>query len=316
MPRIVFLCPFPSRDITGGTKIAYRQAELLVEAGLDAFVYQPEGKPGWFESTASVLRDPRFMPLPDDVLVFPEVLNGTLAELVQTPLKATKILYCQAHYYALFNSIAPDRLPQLGFARVACQSIVAKGFLERVLHFRDVAIIPCHIDNELFFPREKSTQIAFIPRKLPREASAIQKIFQLKHRELQWTRWVAIENRTERETAEIFGRSAVVLSLPFLESFGLIPLEAMASGALVAGFDGYGGQEYARAENGLWFPPDHLEEAADALARLINGLMRQDQQVLQMREAGFATAARYSKQATRAALLDFYAPLIGQRPPG
>ena len=102
----------------------------------------------------------------------------------------------------------------------------------------------------------------------------------------------------------------MVLSLPFLESFGLIPLEAMASGALVAGFNGYGGQEYASAENGCWFPPDHLEETADAVARLIRGLMRQDQEVRRMCEAGFATAARYSKQAAMSALLDFYTPLV------
>jgi hypothetical protein len=310
VPRIVFLCPFSRRDITGGTKTVYRQAELLTDAGFDAFVHQPEGQPAWFESKARVLREPRLMPLPDDVLVFPETINGALAELVQAPLTAKKVLYCQAHYYALFNSLPPERLSQLGFARVACQSVVARGFLERVLHLPNVAIIPCYIDSELFYPREKLTQIAFIPRKLPRESAAIQKIFQLKYRALQWTRWVPVENRSERETAGIFGHSAVVLSLPFLESLGLVPLEAMASGALVAGFDGYGGQEYASDKNGLWFPPDHLEEVADALARLMEGLMRNDQDLSRMRDAGFATAARYGKQAAIAALLDFYAPLV------
>ena len=311
MPRIVFLCPFPRGAITGGTKTVYRQAELLTDAGFDAFVHQPEGQPAWFESTARVIREPRFTPLPDDVLVFPETINGPLAELVQAPLTAKKVLYCQAHYYALFNAVPPERLSQLGFAGVACQSAIARGFLERVLHLRDVAVIPCYIDREQFYPREKHTQIAFIPRKLPRESAAIQKIFELKYRTLQWTRWVPVENRTERETAEIFGCSAVVLSLPFLESLGLVPLEAMASGALVAGFHGYGGQEYASGENGKWFPPDHLEEVADAVARLMQGLMRNDQELSRMRESGFATAARFSKQAAIAALLDFYGPLVG-----
>ena len=310
MARLIFLCPFSRSEATGGIKNAYRQAELLTQSGFDAFVYQPEGPPSWFETNARVLREPRFAPGPDDVLVFPEVLNGMLAELVQAPMPAKKVLYCQAHYFALFNSIAPERLTQLGFARVACQSSIAKGFLERVLRFRDVTVIPCYIDQALFFPREKTLQIAFIPRKLPREAAAIHRIFHLKHPDLGNTRWVAVENKSERETAEIFGSSAVVLSLPFLESFGLVPLEAMASGALVAGFHGYGGQEYARAENGLWFAPDHLEEVADALARLITGAMRNDAATQRMREAGFETAARYNREATRAALLDFYAPLL------
>ena len=80
----------------------------------------------------------------------------------------------------------------------------------------------------------------------------------------------------------------------------------MASGAIVAGFDGYGGKEYARAENGFWFPPDHLEEVADALARIIVGLERKDPEILKMRDAGFATAAHYSKERTRSALGTFY----------
>src|SRR5205085_11319415 len=157
------------------------------------------------------------------------------------------------------------------------------------------AVIPCYIDQALFVPREKTLQIAFIPRKLPREAAAIHRIFHLKYPELENIRWVAVENKSERETAEIFGSSAVVLSLPFLESFGLVPLEAMASGALVAGFHGYGGQEYATAQNGLWFAPDHLEEVADALARLITGAMRNDAATQRMREAGFEPAARHNR---------------------
>jgi len=39
-----------------------------------------------------------------------------------------------------------------------------------------------------------------------------------------------------------------------LESFGLVPLEAMASGAIVAGFHGYGGRNML-SDNGFWFPP-------------------------------------------------------------
>jgi glycosyltransferase involved in cell wall biosynthesis len=98
--------------------------------------------------------------------------------------------------------------------------------------------------------------------------------------------------------------------LSFLESFGLVPLEAMASGAIVAGFHGYGGLEYASAENGFWFPPDHLEEVADALARILSGLEINDPKVAKMRDAGFTTAAGYSKDRTRAALREFYGALV------
>jgi hypothetical protein len=307
--RIIFLSPFAKNEITGGIKTAYRQAELLVELGFDALVYQPEGAPPWFATSARVLTEPRFVPAPGDILVFPEVLNGVLAEMVQARVAAKKVLFCQAHYYTLFNPIPPQHYRELGFAKVGCQSTIAKGFLERVLRFADVAIIPCYIDAALFFPRAKTMQIALIPRKLPREAAAIQRIFGLKYPQLSSIPWQIIEDRSERETAEIFGQSAIVLSLPFLESFGLVPLEAMASGAIVAGFHGYGGQEYARPDNGFWFAPDHLEEVADALARIIIGLERKDPDLLKIRDAGLATAAHYSKERTRTALRAFYGEL-------
>jgi hypothetical protein len=235
-------------------------------------------------------------------------LNGPLLDLLQ--LQARKVLFSQAHYYTLFNPIPPERYGSLGFERVACQSLIAKGFLERVLRFSDIAILPCFVDPVLFHPREKRNQIALIPKKLPREAAAVQRIFTLKYPELAGTGWEIIDNRSERETAEIFGRSMAVLSLPFLESFGLVPLEAMSSGAIVAGFTGYGGQEYATPENGFWFAPDQMEEVADALARVISGFQQSDPEIFRVREAGFATAAQYGRERARAALEEFFATLV------
>ena len=306
MARIIFLAPFRKNEISGGIKTFHRHAELLAEIGFDAWVYQPDGLPSWLESRAKLLT--RLNAGADDVLVFPEALNGPLLDLLQ--LQARKILFSQAHYYTLFNPIPPERYGSLGFERVACQSLVAKGFLERVLSLSDIAVLPCFVDPALFHPRDKRNQIAVIPKKLPREAAAIQKIFTLKYPELAGTGWEIIDNRSERETAEIFGRSAAVLSLPFLESFGLVPLEAMSCGAIVVGFTGYGGQEYATAENGFWFAPDHLEEVADALARILNGVQRNDPAIARMREAGFATAGQYNKERARAALEVFYGALV------
>ena len=111
--------------------------------------------------------------------------------------------------------------------------------------------------------------------------------------------------------AQIFGRSAIVLSLPFLESFGLVPLEAMASGAIVVGFHGHGAREYATHDNGFWFPADQIEETVDAMAQVIAGLKRGDPAIAKMRDVGFATAARYSKDRTRDALKAFYGSLVG-----
>ncbi len=309
MARIVFLSPFAPSEITGGIKTVHRQAELLCELGFDAWVYQPAGAPGWFQSKAKVLTGASVAAAPGDVLVFPEVLSGALAELAQADIPAKKVLFCQAQFYTLFNTVPPARYRALGFSAVACQSGIAKHFLEGVLGFTGVAVLPCFIDSTLFFPRPKLRQVALIPKKLPREAAVIQSLVRLKYPALQFG-WHVIENASETETAEIFGASEIVLSLPFLESFGLVPLEAMASGAIVIGFDGYGGQEYATPENGFWFRPDRLEDTADAIARVAHGLAQADPALMKTRERGFATAAGYSRESARDALRMFYGHLV------
>jgi len=307
--RIVFLNPFVKTEISGGIKTAYRHAELLAEMGFDACVYQPEGPPNWFDTSARVLKSLTHA-APDDVLVFPEAINGPLVDLARARTPAKKVLYCQAQYYLLFNAIPADEYRGLGFTRIACQSEIAKGFLERVLNFQNVAVIPCFVDPALFHPREKTMQIAAIPKKLPREAAAVHSVFRLKYPELRSVPWAILENATERETAETFGRSTIVLSLPFLESFGLVPLEAMASGAIVVGFHGHGALEYVTSENGCWFPSDHIEQTSDALAHVVRVLQAKDPAILEMLDAGFATAARYSKNAARDALRAFYGQLL------
>lgn len=309
MARIIFLIPFSKTEITGGIKTVYRHAEFLNDLGFDAYVYQPEGAPSWFETRAKVLTGANIPALSGDILVFPEVLSGGLAELAEARLPAKKVLFCQAQFYTLFNSVPPARYRSLGFSRVLCQSEIARGFLSRVLGLSDVGVVPCSIDAKLFSPRAKRRQIALIPKKLPREAAVIEALVRLKYPGLDLA-WRKIENASERETAEAFGESEIVLSLPYLESFGLVPLEAMASGAIVIGFDGYGGQEYASAENGLWFRPDRLEDVADAIARVTNGISEGDLNVHKMREAGFAAAARYNEARTKEALRQFYGELL------
>ena len=97
-----------------------------------------------------------------------------------------------------------------------------------------------------------------------------------------------------------------MLALNARESFGLVPIEAMASGCIVVGFHGYGGLEYATPENGYWFSPEYMEEVADALAGVVEALERDDTGLVRMREAGAVTAARYTRSHMRDALSRFY----------
>lgn len=58
--RVVFALPFDPNRITGGQKSIYTMAALLAAAGVDAAVWQPSGRPTWFEA-----RGPHLSVLPD-----------------------------------------------------------------------------------------------------------------------------------------------------------------------------------------------------------------------------------------------------------
>ena len=308
MGRIIFLNPFSKSEISGGIKTVYRHAEMLGELGFRVHVYNPEGPPSWFETCAITQR--ALAPVAGDVLVFPDTLNGPLMQLAQAESAARKIMFCQNQYYMALNPLAPESLVQLGFSAFLCSSVSVRNFLASVFHVSDAPLIPCHVDPGIFFPREKSAQIACVPRKMPREARLLRAIFQAKYPQHLALLWKVIEDTTECEMAGILGRSSIFLSLSFFESLGLVPLEAMASGCIVAGFDGYGGREYATPANGCWFAPDHLEELADALAAIADGLERGDPAIAAMRKTGADTAARYSKERTREALREVYGRLM------
>jgi hypothetical protein len=67
----------------------------------------------------------------------------------------------------------------------------------------------------------------------------------------------------------------------------------MAGGALVVGFHGGGGREYATPQNGDWFDEGEHLALAEALAARLDGL-RAGEDFTARRAAGYATAAEFS----------------------
>ena len=102
------------------------------------------------------------------------------------------------------------------------------------------------IDPELFHDREPKQQVvSYIPRKLTEDAHEVIELLRLRGALEGW-HVEAIDNVDEAAYAATLRRSAVFLSFGHREGFGLPPLEAMASGCIVVGFDGLGGHELFR----------------------------------------------------------------------
>jgi glycosyltransferase involved in cell wall biosynthesis len=320
MGRIIFINPFASTRISGGIKATYQHAELLTELGYQVIVFQPSGPPTWCSPHLRALVSDRLDPAAGDILVFPETLNGWLADYAKAPNPATKIMFCQNQFYMISYGIDAQGYRERRFAQFIVPSEIAKCALETIIGLSNVVVVPYCIDAVKFRPRDKVAQIVTVPwkyphnRGIPAQADMIRTMLRLKYPHLASVSWQLLVDKSEDEVADIMARSAVFLSLCYMEACPLAPLEAMASGCVVVGYTGTGGLEYATPQNGFWFSPEQMEEVTDTIALAIDGLMRGDPRMIKMREAGRAAAARFTRERTKAALQQVYGGL--QPPPG
>jgi len=87
-----------------------------------------------------------------------------------------------------------------------------------------------------------------------------------------------------------------LLMLSAAEGFGLVPLEAMALGTTVVGYDGFGGRHYMRPnENCLVAPYPEIERVVDLLIAAVDTPARSEQ----IARHGNETARHYSYAAFR-----------------
>lgn len=300
--RIIYFSPPPSQ-ITGGIKTIFRHVEMLTAAGIDAVVAIKEGaRPTWFDSTAPLRPIEGGSFRRSDILVFPEDQPRLLTYFRHAPLH--KVVFCQNPYYA-WRGIGQSRsLPADGVRTLLAVSRSVADYLARRFEGIPVATVPCAVDTSLFRAAGKRLQIAYAPRKRPMEASFIRDW--VEHRLQRAVPFVKISGMSEARVAETLGRSAVFLALSRMEALPLMPLEAMASGCIVAGFTGIGAREYATPANGFWCEEDDFPACVDAVVRAVALARDGGADCDAMRAEGARTAAAYSLAAVSKRLLAFW----------
>lgn len=310
MARILYVSTIFNKP-AGGVRMIFHHVRELRRLGFEAFVVSPGGgelQPGWFDADAPILQPP-FMMFPDDVLVLPEVAPAIVAELHDQPSR--KVLFCQNHF-AAFEGLGDFA----GWAEAGvdhamyCSQVVADA-VGGCFPFRHSAVIRCGIDRALFQPAaDKQVNVVLMPRKRPGDVRLIRKAFERRWPQYLRYPWFGCDGESERAVAGKLGRASVFLSLSRREGLGLPPLEAMASGCLVAGFTGLGGRDYATPDNGFWADEEDVFGAADAVGQALRTLLTEPRRAAAMRAAGLATAARYSFDAMREDLKAFWSRVL------
>ena len=307
--KIVFFCP-PVSVINGGIKHIFRMAEALIAQGRDAVVFEQNGqRPAWFPSTAPIVGQGIFTPSADHLYVLPEDQPRILADFAKFPQR--KIIYSQNHFYGALGIGDAASYADYGVTDILCSSRTIYDHC-RIRHpSLNAYVVPCSVDPAQFKPAPvKQNIIAFMPRKRAVEAVYIRDMFRFTHPQYREWQWREISNVGEAETARLMGEAKVFLSLSRLEGLGLTPLEAMASGCVVAGFTGIGGREYATPDNGFWGNEDDFPACNTALAQAVAQSLSNDEA---HKTACRQTLAAYTPEAFQQGVKRAWSSLLGNK---
>lgn len=308
--RIFYYCPDFIKPF-GGVATLYDHVRILRDAGFDACILHNNVGfvPHWL-ATAGVpicytQNNNAFNS--NDVVVIPEGCSSTIQKLKDAPFR--RIVFCQNQYYAAAELCKIDDWRKYGVSGVIASSIKVGEFLD-LAGWPNTPIIPYAIDSTYFQPSEKKLQIVYMPRKRGSEAAAIRYQFRLSFPKFASVPFIELENMHRDQVAVELGRSAIFLALGWLESVGLPALEAMAAGALVAGYHGDGDLSLPAAENSaLWV--DNVSGAVSALGTLVNWWQSDDPRADSQRRAAAALVENYSPAARDNALLAFWRAQMG-----
>jgi hypothetical protein len=246
----------------GGIKQLYRHVDILNDHGFDASIIHSEKnfRCTWFKNNTPISCLAKTQIEKSDYLVVPEILgelfseakadgglNRRLKEFIS--LSKNTVIFNQ-NCYLSFNgySITDSDVNPFWLSKSLIAAIVVSEDSRQYMNyvFPNIETFRIHnsVDSTLFsYQDEKKKQICFMPRKLRNDVSQVVNI--LKYRDaLGDFKLIPIENKTEREVAQIMKESFMFLSFSYQEGCALPPIEAMMCGCLVIGYDGRGGREY------------------------------------------------------------------------
>jgi glycosyltransferase involved in cell wall biosynthesis len=315
---IYYLCPVNTQQPSGGVRRLYQHVDILNEAGIDAAVVHGERDfhCTWFDNRTRIA-SPDLRVTDTDVLAFPEVYGDALRDLAPG---IPRVSINQNAYNTFWRVSDISRHPYgttpelLG---VMCVSEDNAAYLRYGFSQIPVVRIRNGIDPSIFFDSgedERGRTLAFMPRKRARESAQVLGLLQSRGITADW-RVVEVDGMTEREVATVLRSTAIFLSFSDHEGCPLPPAEAMACGAYVVGYTGFGAREYMRSE----FASPVEDGDVVAFARATEDAIRDfetasDQLRERTQAAARHVASVYSLEHQRQDVLEFYADVLRRAP--
>jgi glycosyltransferase involved in cell wall biosynthesis len=250
----------------------------------------------------------------DDVLVVPEMFGPRLAEI---GAGSPKVIFNQNAYFTFkgystdaTRATFPYRAPEVVATLVISED--SRRFIEYAFPETRTYRVRWSIDPLRFNPpATKQPRISYMPRRGSSDAAHLLATLAARGA-LDGYEIVPIDGLDEDAVVECLRQSLVFLSLGYHEGLPRPPAEAMACGAIVVGYDGFGGREYLLPEVAFPVPAGDLMRFAETVERVLELHTRQPDELRDRasRAAAFITE-RYSPEHEEEELLGAWREILG-----
>ena len=248
------------------------------------------------------------------MIVVPEIYGPSILDL---PSGIRQVIFNQNVYNTLKSlaSGGPAAAPYTDNPDLTAVLVVSNdnaSIIKYVFPEVQVRCVRLGIDPTLHHPpaHPKDRRIAYMPRRRAHEAAQVLQLLRLRGVLDGWE-VIAIDRRTEAETADLLRTSQIFLSFSQLEGFGLPPLEALACGCLVIGYHGFGERKIFRPPFAIPIEDGDVVAFARAVEDVIHLIDNDPSNMAAASTAGTRfVLEHYTREAEQEDLLDVFAPLL------
>ena len=295
----------------------YRHADILNRNGYSAYVVHAiRGfRLTWFDNDTKVIDRKMFNRLYNkntDYLVLPEDLGKRISLF-----SGKKIIFNQNIYYG-FNAFGLDKIdksPYLDKNVKFVMTVSAHNMRYLKFVFPNMAIRRVYngVNFKKFTYRaldQKEKNITLFPAKAPIDNAFLFQALSVRAKQnlnkLKSYKWRLVGMNSAEEVAKILNQTLIFVFPSIYEGLGLMPLEAMLSGAIVVAYKDSPYSEYLNNTNSF------LVNSADKLRliKAIEGIAEEFEsnkgKLVTLSKKAYATARRYSLEREEKSVLKFW----------
>ncbi|MFV0385553.1 hypothetical protein [Paracoccus sp. (in: a-proteobacteria)] len=228
----------------------------------------------------------------DDIIMVPEYAS----DFVPDAFPQNRCVMIAQDVYGLMRVSRQPRFKRNRFSAVITTSEASSAAARLILEIEPWQI-PLVVDpTEFSFVADKKPVIAYLPRKLAEDSQLVTSLLAERGR----TQGFEIRRLAKLTRAELLRQmheAAIFLSFSWQEGFGLPPAEAMATGALVIGYTGVGGDEYFVSDVGYPIPGSDLSRFVRTVEQVCEQFLADPDSLLPLRKrASERILSRYSEE--------------------